>query len=95
MVVTEKEKLQYAYLPWEKVLDPRGHLAAVYRNSWWVVDPEKGLAFYKDGRGFLYPQCNTDYRVFDRGAFPEVPGHVLRHIPMALVSRGENGHYFF
>ena len=94
VVVTEKEAEQYVYLPWEKVMDPHGHLAAVYRNHWWVVDPVKGLVFWKDRLGNIYPQCNTDVRLFDRVTFPEIEGHVVRFVPMALISRGENGNYF-
>lgn len=95
MVVTEKDEAKYVYLPWEKVTDPHGYLCEVFKKQWWIVHPEKGLVFWEDRNGWKFPQTNKDFRAFDRGVFPDIPGLVLRHIPMALVSRGENGRYFF
>ena len=54
------------YLPKDEAVKPReGHC---YVDRWWIVHPEKGLAFYlsphatKDDR-FTSPQCNSNKAV--------------------------------
>jgi len=46
---------------------PKSGFCKIISNSWWAVDPEKGLIFYhfKDYKGLGSPQCNTDYRIVE------------------------------
>jgi hypothetical protein len=64
----------YQFLPVEEATTPPPEPLRSYEyiaSSWWVVHPEKGLAFYniidRNGRrerpGLGSPQCNPDERI--------------------------------
>ncbi len=63
----------YVFLTVEEAVTPRkGGFFQHYVDAWWVVHPERGLAFYnpKDRRTgrrrhgrYGSPQCNTDERI--------------------------------
>lgn len=55
---------KYHFLSLEAASKPKGHIIYHYSNSWWIVHPEKGLAFY--GKGFSSPQCNTNESISRR-----------------------------
>jgi hypothetical protein len=49
---------KYHFMPLDQASKPKGHIVYNIQNSWWVVHPEKGLAFF--GKGYSSPQCNTN-----------------------------------
>jgi hypothetical protein len=56
----------YAFLPVQEAVSPaKGGFFLHYVNTWWLVHPDKGLAFYRRGRrrSLGAPQCNTDERI--------------------------------
>jgi hypothetical protein len=70
-VITLTEN-DYRFLPVEEAVHPAaGGFFRHYVSYWWVVHPEKGLAFFnppaRDGRrrhsGLGAPQCNTAKRI--------------------------------
>lgn len=56
---------RYNFLPEQEAVSPaKGGFFVHWVNAWWLVHPDKGLAFYRLGRGGRgSPQCNTDERV--------------------------------
>lgn len=55
---------KFHFLKLEEASKPKGHIIYHIPNSWWVVHPDKGLAFY--GKGFGSPQCNTNEMISRR-----------------------------
>jgi hypothetical protein len=63
----------YVFLPLEEAVTPqKGGFFQHYVSAWWVVHPDRGLAFYnprnaRTGRRrhsrYGSPQCNTDERI--------------------------------
>lgn len=49
---------RYHFLPEENILNTKAHIIYNYMNSYWVVHPEKGLAFWD--KGYSHPQCNSN-----------------------------------
>lgn len=50
---------RYHFLPMEKALEgSRAHIVYNYLDSYWVMHPEKGLAFWD--KGYSSPQCNRN-----------------------------------
>jgi hypothetical protein len=49
---------RYHFMPIEQATEPKGHMLYQWINAWWVVHPEKGLAFWD--KGYSSPQCNRD-----------------------------------
>jgi hypothetical protein len=60
-MITEAD---FHFLPEAEVLESKAHMLHQYRNSWWVVHPERGLAFFR--KGFSSPQCNTNEQIARR-----------------------------
>jgi len=71
--MSEVRKDDYMFIPADEALAPAdgGHYQH-YVNCWWVVHPEKGLAFFnpknaRTGRRrfgrYGSPQCNADERI--------------------------------
>ncbi len=52
---------RYHFLPETDVLTTRAPMLHQYCDSYWVVHPEKGLAFF--GKGYSHPQCNTNREI--------------------------------
>jgi hypothetical protein len=81
----------YAFLPVQEAVSPakRGHFEH-FVDAWWIVHPEKGLAFYRRGRrsGLGAPQCNTDERITRMvmaRCSPPWPGAEVRKLASAWV----------
>lgn len=47
---------KYHFVPLDQITSTKAHIIYNYRNMFWVVHPEKGLAFWDKGYGS--PQCN-------------------------------------
>lgn len=77
------EKLEYVALD-EATLPRDGE---VLTDRWWVVHPEKGLAFYRPHpkRRFRAPQCNSDRRMPEHLVAEMYPGHEVRYVEAAYV----------
>jgi hypothetical protein len=57
----------------------KGGLHMIYRNSWWAIDAENRVFFYK----ITSPQCNSDKRIVERlKTHPDMVGIV--QIPLAM-----------
>lgn len=57
-------------------------------NAFWVVHPEKGLAFVEFVRGaYMNAQCNADGRVAKRLAGSRYPDCIIKQIPMVFPRR--------
>ena len=54
----------FHFLPEDQILASRNWAVHQYLDSWWIVHPEKGLAFFKKGYGS--PQCNRDESISRR-----------------------------
>lgn len=96
MVISETD---YVFLPLEEaVTPPKGGFFQHYVSAWWVVHPDRGLAFYnprnaRTGRRrysrYGSPQCNSDERISRKvgadtagSVFPEVE---IQHLPSVWV----------
>lgn len=60
-------------------------------DAWWMVDPEKGLAFYHVARGHQRsdrpsPQCNANRSIAEMLAGKMAGGHVVRQVPVVFMS---------
>jgi hypothetical protein len=89
----------YVFLPVAEGTAPtKGGFFMHYVDAWWVVHPEKGLAFYnpvstRTGRRrfgrFGSPQCNTDERISRKVgldcAGSVFPGIEIRQFPSVWV----------
>jgi hypothetical protein len=75
------------YLDFEKAGQPRD--GQVVTDRWWVVHPERGLAFYRVARDYRAPQCNHDRRLVNSLIADLYPGHEARHV--AVVFMGPDG----
>jgi hypothetical protein len=56
---------KFTFLPEEEAINPtKGQYFELMNDQWWVVHPDRGLAFYNPSRnqraGLGYPQCNID-----------------------------------
>ncbi len=52
----------YEFVPFEEATTPPAGLIDHMKDRWWMVHPERGLAFYKSGKN-LSAQCNGDERI--------------------------------
>lgn len=75
---------KFHFLPEDQV-ESTAHHVYQYINYFWVVHPEKGLAFY--GKGYTKPQCNRDQRISDM--LCPVWG-VVKQIPRVIVPLNVN-----
>lgn len=82
----------YVFIPFEKAYFPREGVFDHYVDKYWLVHPEKGLAFYNPknrngnrSRKFGAPQCNDSkaivYSVAKHAEWP----HEIRQIPLVFV----------
>lgn len=78
----------------EATAPARGGFFEHYVDAWWLVHPERGLAFYspvtrtgRRRRGLGSPQCNTDERVTRMVGAKSAPwpDPEVRQIPSAWV----------
>lgn len=56
----------FKFLPEDEARNPtKGQYFRRTTNQWWIVHPEKGLAFYIPAKrvGYGMPQCNADERI--------------------------------
>jgi hypothetical protein len=66
----------YNFLPVDEAVSPAGGtFFQHYVNHWWLVHPEKGLAFYarRSGHGLGSPQCNSSEQIARMVADKTVP----------------------
>lgn len=49
---------KYHFMPTEEAMSPKGWIVYNITNSWWIVHPEYGLAFWD--KGYSHPQCNRN-----------------------------------
>lgn len=70
---------------------------SLIENAWWVVHPEKGLAFAKDSGGqsrrFCTPQCNVNMLVARKLQEMVYPNLSVRFEPIVYVRRNFDGSY--
>lgn len=73
------------YVPEKQAIEPLDGRCIV--NSWWVVHPHRGLAFYEYGADAPSPQCNVDHRVLASACRPGdmYEGHEAKFIPAVFV----------
>lgn len=55
---------KYHFLPANDILKTKACIVYNYMNRYWVIHPEKGLAFYD--KGFGSPQCNDNEEIAKR-----------------------------
>ena len=55
---------KFHFVPLTERTTTRSSIVYNYANKWWVVHPEKGLAFF--GKGYGSPQCNNDKSISQR-----------------------------
>lgn len=81
--------ISYEYVSLDAATKPRNGECVV--DNWWIVHPEKGLAFYKSGKR-LSPQCNrsesTAKMLCDR-LLGENHGHVVVFVPVVYLGHTE------
>jgi hypothetical protein len=87
--MTEAREEDYMFLPLDQVTAPAsGQYFHLWRNAWWLVCPERGLAFYnpvvqrtgKRTRSYLgWPQCNVHESI--------TRGTILRNAPFPAEVR--------
>lgn len=70
----------------DAVAGPRSGFCQVLRDRWWVVCPERGLAFFwsKGDRGLGSPQCNSDETI-SRRLGTTIPGATLKFMPVVFA----------
>lgn len=70
---------------------------SLIENSWWVVHPEKGLAFAKEvggqSRRWCSPQCNVSEQVARKIQEKAYPNLTVRFEPIVYVRRNLDGSY--
>jgi hypothetical protein len=67
------------------ILGPAGAWAERFVDHWWIVHPEKGLAFW--GTITLTPQANANEAVTRRLAKQYYPWAEVRQIPLVVIDR--------
>jgi hypothetical protein len=71
--------------------------AEVILHSWWVIHPEKGLAFARDHNGqskrFCHPQCNPSEIVAKKLQQKIYPSLQVRFEDVVYVRRNADGSY--
>ena len=55
---------KFHFLPLDQATASRAWAVHQFFDSWWVVHPEKGLAFF--GKGYGSPQCNKNESISRR-----------------------------
>ncbi len=59
-----------------------------WANMWWVVNPDKGVAFYASNTSeynqMVNPQCNADERVVRSMIARHYPEYVAQFIPVVF-----------
>lgn len=73
---------RFKFVPIDEAVVPPSGIIQHFKDHWWIVHPEKGLAFF-DSRGWLSPQCNGDERVTRRLA-QHYPWAEVQFIPSAF-----------
>lgn len=73
---------KFEFVPVEEAIIPPPGLIDHMKDRWWIVHPDKGLAFFKS-RGSLSPQCNGDERI-TRRLSEAYPWAEVRFIPSAF-----------
>jgi hypothetical protein len=80
----------YAFLPVAEAVSPaKTGFFQHWVDAWWIIHPDKGLAFYRRGRrGLGAPQCNTSEQIARMvlgSAPPPWEGAEVRKIASAWV----------
>ncbi len=78
----EKNHPKLFFLDKEKAAIPIDGICNVWINQWWIVCPERGLTFYKQGPDGA-PQCNTDRRVTEMIQKSQYPWATIEKVPIA------------
>jgi hypothetical protein len=73
-------ELVFTFVPFEKAIDPPPDLIKHWKNHWWIVHPEKGLAFYRGS----FPQANTN-EVITRRLATNYPWAEVRFFPSVFM----------
>lgn len=55
---------RYHFIPESEILSSKSYTLYQYANAYWVVHPEKGLAFWD--KGYSHPQCNSNKEISER-----------------------------
>jgi hypothetical protein len=77
----DKSHPKLFFLDIEKASKPISDICNVWVDHWWIVDPERGLAFYNQGPEGA-PQCNRDKRVTEMVHKTHYPWAEMRQIPI-------------
>ena len=74
------------YVPESVAVQPAG--GRCITNSWWVVHPHLGLAFYEFGCEEPAPQCNLSRSLVERMCRTNAlhAGHVAKQIPVVFLA---------
>lgn len=75
--------MTYHYVPEEVAARPT--TGEVIVNNWWIVHPEKGLAFYQGHTNDYSPQCNRDRNVADHIQPRLHPDSEVRQVPQVYI----------
>jgi hypothetical protein len=80
----------YVFVPVDQLTSPpEGHVDHLGQR-WWMVHPEKGLAFYnphrRSGHGNPYgsPQCNSNKKISERLCQPWAEVRLIDHVFLPL-----------
>lgn len=55
---------KFHFVALSEITSSKSHMLYQYLNSYWVVHPEKGIAFFDKGYG--HPQCNSNESIAKR-----------------------------
>lgn len=82
----ERDDPRMSFIQFDKVADPDGLYVEVFRDRWWVVDPERGVALWRErGMTSLSPQCNASEAITRSLVECLYPWADVRQVPMVLV----------
>lgn len=76
---------QFRFVPEGVAVVPPNGLLIHYKDYWWVVHPEKGLAFYWRGFGNGSGQCNQNEAIVRKLA-QSYPWATVKFIPSAFFT---------
>lgn len=81
------------YVTFDEATTPRD--GEVLTDRWWIVHPERGIAFYRMWPKDRYrsPQCNHDERISRQLCEQLYPDHEIRLIPAVFIGHRPQEHY--
>ena len=85
--MSDKFADRWRFIP-EKNVDiiPKNGFCQIIRDQWWVICPERGLAFFwtKKVKGLGSPQCNSN-EIISRRLGTTIPNAEIKYIPLVIV----------